>query len=197
MNGIPETRVSLILRLPGGADTEAWREFVDMYEPFVYRFARRAGLQDSDARELVQEVFLGITKAIRRWQPNPEQARFRTWLFRIAKNQLLTHMKRRRSESGCDSSVWRSIADPRLNVTAREPIATEYRQEVFRWASDQVRNQVQPTTWSAFWQTAVEGKSSEQVAKTLGIPRSAVYVARSRVISRLQVQVALFENSDE
>ncbi len=197
MNGIPETRVSLILRLPGGADTEAWREFVDIYEPFVYRFGRRAGLQDSDARELVQEVFLGITKAIRRWQPDPEQARFRTWLFRIARNQLLTHIKRRRCESDCDSIAWRNIADRQPDAAGQDQIASEYRREVFRWASQRVRDQVQPTTWSAFWQTAVEGRSPAQVATDLGIPRSAVYVARSRVISRLQAQVALFEQSDE
>ena len=53
---VPETRASLILRLPSRGDAEACAEFTSIYEPFVYRFARRGGLQDADARELVQEV---------------------------------------------------------------------------------------------------------------------------------------------
>ncbi|MEM8678725.1 MAG: sigma-70 family RNA polymerase sigma factor, partial [Planctomycetota bacterium] len=108
MNGIPETRASLIIRLPGGADLEAWREFTEIYEPFVYRFARRRGLQDADAREVVQEVFLGISRAVRDFEPDHERARFRTWLFRIAKNQLLTLLRKRR-ESMLDSVGWNEV----------------------------------------------------------------------------------------
>ena len=43
MPGVPDTRASLILRLPRTEDAEAWREFVAIYEPFVHRFARRNG----------------------------------------------------------------------------------------------------------------------------------------------------------
>ena len=56
MPRVPDTKTSLILRLPSADDAEAWREFVSIYEPFVYRFARRGGLQDADACELVQNV---------------------------------------------------------------------------------------------------------------------------------------------
>ena len=37
----PETRESLILRLPTAADAQAWREFIDLYEPLILRFAKR------------------------------------------------------------------------------------------------------------------------------------------------------------
>ena len=56
MQQIPDTRSSLILRLADNVDGEAWDEFVEIYEPFIYRYARRRGLQDADARELVQDV---------------------------------------------------------------------------------------------------------------------------------------------
>ena len=102
--GIPETRASLIVRLPNANDAPAWTEFADIYEPFVYQYARRRGLQDSDARELVQEVFLGVAKAVRRWEPDVQRAKFRTWLFRIARNQLLTLIMKRQREHVVDSS---------------------------------------------------------------------------------------------
>ena len=57
----------MILRLPSAEDGDAWQEFVSIYEPFVYRFAIRGGLQDADAKELVQNVMLSVAKAVGRW----------------------------------------------------------------------------------------------------------------------------------
>ena len=190
---LPDTRMSLILRLPGQADRDAWQEFVEIYEPFLYHFARRRGLQDSDALELVQEVFLGVTKSIDRWKPDPSRGQFRTWLFRIAKNQLLTHLRRRR-DTTCDSAAWTALPDRSESPTNNDSLAFE--SEVFRWASWRVQQQVQPHTWRAFWMTCVEGQAVNQVAEHLSLPRSAVYVAKSRVIRHLREHIALLESSD-
>ncbi len=72
-------------------------------------------------------------------------------------------------------------------------VALEYRRQVFRWAADRVREQVQSTTWEAFWQTAVEGRPVADVAVELGLAPGAVYVARSRVIRRLRREVETWE----
>ena len=53
----PETRQSLLLRLKDATQQEAWQEFVDIYEPLVYRLARKRGLQHADAMDISQEVF--------------------------------------------------------------------------------------------------------------------------------------------
>lgn len=53
---VPDTRHSLLMRLTDASDVSAWDEFVAIYEPLVYRLARRKGLQDADAQEVVQEV---------------------------------------------------------------------------------------------------------------------------------------------
>ena len=61
---VPDTRDSLILRLPDRRDVEAWDEFALIYQPLVYRLARAKGLQDADAQEIVQEVLVAVSRAV-------------------------------------------------------------------------------------------------------------------------------------
>jgi RNA polymerase sigma factor (sigma-70 family) len=192
--GVPETRASLILRLPSNEDAEAWREFVAIYEPFVYRFARRSGFQDADARELVQNVLLAVVKAVDRWQTDPERARFRSWLFKIARNQFLDLLKkknRRPVRSGSSSVLDLLERQPAPDVAGE--LALEHRRELFRWAAARVKETVRPATWRAFWMTSVEHHSVEDAAQALGLTPGAVYIARSRVLTRLRDEVGHLE----
>ena len=200
MSQIPETRASLILRLPSVADAAAWREFISIYEPFVYRFARRGGLQDADARELVQNVMLSVARAVGRWRPDAQRGRFRTWLFKIARNQLfdLTERLRRNSGMAGGSSLFDTLHQRTgHDAWSSEEFRLSHRRELFRWAADRVRASIKHATWQAFWQTAVEEKTVEDVAQELGISVGAVYIARSRVLSKLRDEVKKWEGDDE
>ncbi len=196
MPRIPDTRASLILRLPSTADAAAWREFVALYEPFVYRFARRSGFQDADARELVQNVLLSVVKAVERWESDPRRARFRTWLFKIARNQFLDLLakKRRRAIAGGTTAMLELLeGQPASDEVARH-LALEHRRELFRWAAARVKRTVKATTWEAFWITSVEGRSVDDAARALQLSAGSVYLARSRVLARLRAEVRQLED---
>lgn len=92
----PSTRPSLLVRLRDRRDGEAWVQFVDLYAPVVYRFARKFGLQDADAADLTQEVLTAVSSGAGRLEYEPERALFRTWLYRVASNQLGKFMRRRK-----------------------------------------------------------------------------------------------------
>ncbi len=190
---VPETRASLILRLPSRGDAEAWREFVSIYEPFIDRFARRNGFQDADARELVQNVLIAVVKAVDRWQLDPDRGRFRTWLFKIARNQFLDLLRKKGRQPARSGSSGLLERLPAPDDVA-EQLVLEHRHELFRWAAARVRETVKPATWRAFWMTSVEQLSIEQAARTLGLTEGAVYIARSRVLTRLRDEVRELEN---
>ena len=199
MPRVPETRASLILRLPSSADAEAWGEFVSIYEPFLYRFGRRGGLQDADANELVQNVMMSVARAVGRWKPDGDRGRFRTWLFRIARNQLIDTLQRRKQQfsvqglSGFVSALDRNLMTGALSESE---IARSHRQELFLWAAERVKNSVREVTWQAFWKSAVEECDVEQVAAALNLTTGAVYIARSRVLAKLRDEVRKWESDD-
>lgn len=199
MDESPATRRSLIVKLRDPADTDAWREFMALYEPLVYRLVRRNGVQDADAQDLCQEVFQALARSIDRW--DPERGSFRAWLSGIARHLLINFLSRGKawSRGSGSTSVHRWLAE----LPADDPEATalfeaEYRRNVFAWAVERVREEFSPSTWQAFWQSAVEGRAPKEVAAELGMTVGALYVARSRVLSRLRRRVeSLGEESAE
>ena len=196
---VPDTRHSLILRLPDRRDVEAWDEFTAIYEPLVYRLARGKGFQDADAQEIVQEVLMSVAKAIQRWDPSRQRGRFRDWLFRIARNLMINFLTRRTYQPiGSGDSAIAELLHVQCDPTCDESVEfdLEYRRELFRWAARQVRPHVREQTWDAFWSTSVDGRAIADVARELGISVGAVYIARSRVMGRLNEVVSRLEQTD-
>ena len=118
----PETRASLILRLPNAADAAAWDEFVLVYGPLVFRVARRQGLQPTDADDLVQEVFSAAAKQVGDWLQRPDRGRFRAWLLRIARNIAVNLLTRKPFGA---TGVGGDEADGRLEHTLQRRIAAQ------------------------------------------------------------------------
>ena len=84
----PNTRASLLVRLRDHRDADAWRQFVGLYGPMVFRFARKRGLQEADAADFTQTVFQAVAGAIPEFDYDPRQGRFRGWLFAVVRRQL-------------------------------------------------------------------------------------------------------------
>jgi RNA polymerase sigma-70 factor (ECF subfamily) len=189
MSDAPATRLSLLVRLRDARDDGAWSQFVEIYAPLVFGFARKHGLQEADAADLTQVVLQAVSKGIRRLDYDPRRGTFRGWLFTVVRNKL-------RNFLAAQNRPGRGTGDPdaqqRLQeVPAREEDQTawweqEYKRRVFAWAAEQVRGAFRESTWRAFWLTAVEGKTGPEAARALRMSVAAVYLAKGRVMARLK-----------
>jgi len=181
------TRLTLLLRLAGGEDRRAWEQFVEIYAPLVFQFARRRGLQESDAADVVQEVLISVADAFRRRKYDRSRGAFRGWLLTIARNEVhdwLAARGRRQQPSG-GTTAQQALASVAADDDARA-WDRDYQERLFAWAADRVKGEVEPATWQAFWQTAIDERSGQEVAARLGMTVAAVYLAKSRVMKRLR-----------
>ena len=185
------TRPSLLLRIRDSQDKLAWNEFVGIYGPLVYAFGRKHGLQDADAADLTQEVFRAVASAVGQFHYDADRGGFRRWLFTVTRNELrdaVAHAKRNPAGSG-DTGIKQVIERQPAPLNDEALWEEEYERRRFDWAAQRVCGQVEKSTWQAFWQTAIEGKPAEEVARALKISVGAVYIAKSRVIARLRKQI--------
>lgn len=196
----PETRASLILRLKDAADVAAWDEVAAIYGPLVFRLAIRQGLQAADADDVVQEVFAAVASTVTKWVEQPQRGRFRSWLLTIARNIAINVLTRRPPGSvgrGGEEAIDTLASLPVPDGQFSSQFDLEYQQEVYRWAAEQVRESVVRVTWDAFHLTHMEGVSIADAAKQLGISVGNVYIARSRVMSRLRELAKQFEVEEQ
>jgi RNA polymerase sigma-70 factor (ECF subfamily) len=185
------------MRLCDSEDHEAWVEFVTLYEPIIYRLMRQNRLQDADARDVMQELLLTVSRCIDRWEPR-EGGSFRGWLRRVARNLVIQWLKQRGRAGQAGHGDLQSLLD--VLPAADDPDSLEFDRQLHRAllqrASERVRCEVQPATWQAFWDTAVIGKSAADTATKLGMTVAAVRVAKCRVLARVRSAVAEMERDE-
>jgi RNA polymerase sigma-70 factor (ECF subfamily) len=152
-------------------------------------------MQEADAEDVAQVVLASVAKAIEQREHDPERAKFRTWLQRVANNAILNALSREKPDRGSGDSALQAVLDQHESRGGPDSdlLRLEYRREVFRWAARHVRQEFRQETWDAFWLTAVEGRAAETVAKELAKNPGAIYAARSRVMRRIEEKVKEYE----
>lgn len=186
-NLTPETRTSLLLHIRDPQNHEQWAEFVELYAPVIESMARKRGLQQADAEDVLQRVMLAVSQALAKRPHDTARAKFRTWLKRVAENAILNAITRRKPDQGGGGSLHAQLLADHEASDADSLLFRQERQErVFQMAAERIRTEFAAETWTAFWSTAVEGQSPETVAESLGKNVGSIYAARSRVVRRLR-----------
>jgi RNA polymerase sigma-70 factor (ECF subfamily) len=195
----PLTRASLLVQIRDGSNHVAWQEFANLYGPVVYGFARKRGLQDADAADLMQDVLRSVSSAIGRLDYDRGQGTFRGWLFTITRNKIFNFLSARRirPQASGDSSTNRLLVEQPDGADGDEAWELEYQRRLAAMAMERVKGEFQANTWKAFWLTAVEGASTADAAKKTGLSPGAIYVAKSRVLARLKDEVEAMRQQEE
>jgi RNA polymerase sigma-70 factor (ECF subfamily) len=169
-------------------DAQAWQRFSDLYGPLVYSWARRAGLQDSDAADVTQDVFRAVAEGVAQFRKNSPSDTFRGWLWGIARHKILSEFRRRASKPDLADALLLQQLAAHLPEQPADNLDEELA-ALARRAMALLRTDFQAVTWQAFEQTVLHSRAAADVAADLGISVGSVYTAKCRVLARLRQEL--------
>jgi RNA polymerase sigma-70 factor (ECF subfamily) len=183
--GMTPTPVSLLERLRQPHNQQAWDRFAGLYTPLVFRWACQTGLQESDACDLVQEVFVVLLQKMPDYVYD-RRGSFRAWLKTVTVNKWRDHCRR--------LSARREGHVPAPEIAVSDGLEAfwnaEYRRQVVGQALRLMQADFEPQTWQACWHMVVDNEPAAAIAKRLGIKVGTVYAAKCRVLARLREELA-------
>jgi RNA polymerase sigma-70 factor (ECF subfamily) len=180
-----DTRVSVIVGVCR-QDPQRWREFDAIYRPILLAYLHQRGLCESDASDVVQDVFVKLLGKIHTY--NRSRSKFRTWLFSVAHNTLIDHARRKAAykkalDGWVDHVLRASVSD---SLVMAEEWVKLHRERILEHALKTIRARTSSKDWTCFEQRLVRNRPAAETAAELNIEPNAVYVYASRVLRQVR-----------
>jgi len=193
VSAAPTSEHELIVRARAG-DEDAFAELVMLHGARVYGALRHFGLNENEADEVAQEVFLRAWRGLARFE---ERAQFSTWLYRIAMNEAYRRRSRRAlpraaADPGREDPIVALPESPALGPEA-QTLSREFEQTLDRALAEL------PAQWrDAVVLRDIEGLSTEEAAEIMGVRQAAfksrLHRGRMRLRALLEPYVGLEES---
>lgn len=191
------TSHSLLEAVKLGPEGLAWERWHALYEPLIRGWLRGYRLIATDRDDVVQDVLTVVVRRLPEFHHNGRVGAFRTWLKTVTINCLRDYWKKHANHPQQASAVkmldeW---ADPRSQISHLWD--REHDRHLVQKLLAFLQPEFAPETWSAFQLLVIEGQSAADVAAKLELTPNAVYIAKSRVLTRLRQEAAgLVDDAD-
>ncbi len=190
------TRQSLLSRLQDWEDQAGWREFFELYWRLIYKVARKSGLQDDEAQDVVQSTFIYLSRRMPGFRYDASRGSFKSWLRVVTRSRIAVYCRKAKREQNlvreplpdneCEDAE-QEFADPAGEVLD-ELWQREWEAHTMEAALRRVRAKVSSQQLLIF-QLATQLPAG-QVARKLEVSLAQVYLARHRVGKLLKQEIS-------
>ena len=197
----PTTRITLLQRLKDVDDQRSWQEFFDTYRKLIHTVARKAGLTEAEAQDVVQETVIAVAKKMPGFEYVRGRDSFKGWLLQITRWKVADQFRKRlpaappepaATSPGCGTSFIRRIPDPAANALEAVWLA-EWEKHLLRTALKRVKPQVAAEHYRVFSLYVMEKQPAAQVAAATGVGVDQVYLIKHRVAQLLKKEIKALE----
>jgi RNA polymerase sigma-70 factor (ECF subfamily) len=191
------TRYSLLSRLQDREDNESWKEFFDTYWRLIYSVARRAGLTEAEAQEVVQETVISVAKDIEKFKRDRRLGSFKGWLRNITRWRIADLLRKRTGLVGesnrATAEETPEMPDEKLEARWEE----EWQSNLLQAAMERVKKRVREEHYQMFELQVVREWPVRKVAETLGVSAARVYLAKHRVSALIKKEARALQRKWE
>ena len=200
-DGLIPTRRSLLTRLKNWDDQESWKEFFDTYWKLIYGVAIKAGLNDAEAQEVVQETIIAVAKQMEGFKYDPQIGSFKGWLLHTTQWRINDQFRKRRGDAGIIRREYRNStrtatieripdpATPNLEAIWEQ----EWRNSMFAAAIEKVRRRVDARQYQIFDAYVIKQWPVKKIVAMLGVTSGQVYLAKHRISELIKKELANLE----
>lgn len=181
-----ETRSSLIQRLKATINGESWEEFFHTYWELIYNVARRAGLSEADAQDIVQETILKVHNSLDRFEYNRKRGTFKGWLRTVTRSRLNDFFKKQQRRPALNQPL-EEAADELQNLEDPEGPEIEkiwdeeWNRNLIQAALSRTKKLSSPKQFQIFKCHYIDEWTVRETCRTLGVNAAQVYMAKQRV----------------
>jgi RNA polymerase sigma-70 factor (ECF subfamily) len=171
-------------------DSDSWRTFFDMYWQLLYNVARKSGLANDQAEDVVQETVIAVARKMPEFRYDPAKGSFKRWLLLICRRRIQDYFRRLYSSGRPQQQATEELVSATENVPASTlpPDAEidgiweqEWRDNIFRAALARVRQRANPKQYQVFDCCVLQNQRPAEVARMLGLNAAQVYLAKHRL----------------
>ena len=195
-----QTRVTLLNRLKDWRDQSSWQEFFDIYWKLIYGVARKAGLTETEAQDVVQETLLSVAKHIPTFKYDPAIGSFKGWLLNMTRWRIVDQLRKRgpliEHRHDADDAARTATIDkvPDGNTPDLDAVwEADWEKSLLTAAMKNVKPRLDPKKFQIFDFYVNKEWSPEKVAQMFKVSVNQVYLAKSRVTEMLKDEVRRLE----
>jgi len=193
------TRASLIHRLKNWQDSASWQDFFKVYWKLIYGVARKAGLNDDEAQDVVQETLISVAKHMPTFKYDPSIGSFKAWLLNMTRWRIIGQFRKRQpaaphAEPDTTQRTATVEAAPDPNAQDLEAVwEAEWESNLLHAAMDNLKRRIDPQRWQVFEFYVHKEWLPEKVAERFQISVDQVYQIKHRVTEALRSEVTRLE----
>ena len=187
--GDNKTSTTFLVRLQD-QESEAWKDFTEIYVPLIKFWCRRRKdvLSHAERQDILQEVLQSVSLSIKNFDHTRAERSFRGWLRRITRNRICDHLR----EKVKDENVVRLAGDSDdldIPMPSPEEEASE-RRVLLRQVLKRIRPEFREKSWEVFDLIIAAEKDSSEIAEMMETTPAAVRQIRSRILKRIREEYA-------
>lgn len=195
------TRQSLVERLPNWDDRARWQEFFDTYWRLIYGVARKAGLSDAEAHDVVQETVLGVARNIARY--DRQAGSFKSWLLQLTRWRIVDQIRKRSpaenqrpaaDDSGRDTALIDRVPDEAA-ACLESVWDEEWRRSLLETALERLKRKVNARHFQVFDCAVAKRWPVARIATELRVSAAQVYLIKHRLAGMLKKEIAALEEN--
>lgn len=195
------TRESLLRRLKSWDDQESWGDFFNTYWRLIYSAALKAGLNEAQAQDVVQDTIIVVAKKMKDFTYDRAIDSFKGWLLYLTRKRIALEYRRRERErvtsGNPESTDWtleaNDLPDP-AGFDLQSVWEQEWERNLWEAAIARVKKEVNAQQFQMFDLYTIKEQPAQEVARQLNVPVAQVYLAKHRISSLLKNELTRLRN---